>query len=880
MSPGSLISARALGPGLLVVAWVLVLIGSALGAFSLPNAWLYRQYHLMSPQVPPAPRVVLVEVERSGLTRDGWLSLIRQVNRAGARAVAVLERPPALSEADEHQLLQQRVLMGRSTVQANNRYPFLVLPPSYRPELNGLHRVRIELNGHAFVSLEAALASTVIGRPADPAPLLIDFRPGSNYLPTLQASRILRGDLTRDLLHDKVVLIGLAPDPIAPPILTPLPVDAPIYRLDHAGYAVETLLQGRPVQPMPAWQSALVLLLGLVLAAAIHMRFGVRHALLFCVLGTVLPPMAGWWALHFLGQVWPVTEMMVLTWAVWLLLVRREQRTQSYTVGRMLREASHRLQERLQPEDFNASADPWGQIMLLVTQVLNLERAILLERIPQGRHVREIKAYNCSIDDIDERRRDFGRTPYSTALREGGPILLQRTYLREREGDGRQFLAPLQFNGQVLGFFSGEVSARSLEHNPMFMSMLQSFSLQISELLYQRQQWQARQRLESSRWMRLLRLESVDTEYRALQQASSMMERRLTLLEKVINGLETGTVMYDPFGRVLQVNRRTEALISRAELPIFSWTAADFLAVLVSIPIETARQYMQQLVRDDQPLVLSARLPNGQGSFLLYARALREQTDTGDSQRPFNLIGFLFELVDTRHLNVLGEHESRVIEHALNEIEQDLTRVPGTAVAPVVRKLVSLRTLQAEMRQRARLEYYPISVLGLLGSLQQRWQPALSEQGMTVQWELLEQDVIVRVDLMRVDGILDGLMALLQQDALEGSCIRLTLMLIDAERDTPNTWLTLSLNNQGYGMPNDRLQAALTAEVADRALQAVSLASRALQEWGGELTASAALGHGLAFKLHLPCRRLDQIMPGSSSPLSAAAPHLRDAISE
>jgi len=880
-----LFNSRTTGPGLLLLVLLFVWLCSIVGVFALPDAWLYREYHSVSPHLRSPSQVVLVEVDRRGLERDAWLRLMRKLQRADVRAVAVLVRPEALTDADERKLLSERVIMGRSPDQADSRYPFLTVPPSYHPELNGIHQPRLALNGESFVSLESALVSTVTGRPVGTAPFLIDFRPGTNYLPRIGSARVMSGDLTSDLLRDKVIIIGSVRDPAAPYVLTPLPVDTPMTRLDYAGYAVDTLLHDRPVRTLEHWQVLLLMLAGLAVAGALYFRFGVRYALLFSTAGTLLLLIAGWVSLHFMGRMLPVAELSAFTWLVWLVLVRREQHNQSATVGRMLRAASSRLHERLQPEDFNASVDPWGQIMMLVTQVLNLERAILLERIPRGRHVREIKAYNCSIDDIDERRRDFERTPYSTALREGSPILLARTYLREREGDGQQFLAPLQFNGQVLGFFSGEVSRQHLDNNPMFMPMLQSFSLQISELLYQRQRWQARQRAESSRWVKLLRLESVQLEYKALKEASDLVERRLNLLENVVNGLQTGTVMYDPFGRVLQINHRTEELVKRAELSIFSWTAADLLSVLVGISIGSAREHMQQLVREEQPLVFSARLPNCQESFMLYVRSLRgpEADAEGLGTRPFNLLGFLFELVDTRHLSMLSGHEDELMRRGLDTLEQALRDHAGQQDHAVpLRILHNLRQLQDEQGQRVRLDRYPVSAQGMLNSLIARWQASLSEQGISLQSDVPEQDAIIRVDLMQVDQVLDGLISLLRADSVEQGRIDL-LLEIDSAVDTEAV-MRLTLRNQGYGMPSERLQTALPAGAlpGESSLPEVATAARALREWGGELRADAGLGRGIEFVLQLPCHFLTQaraFVPGVHAESRAAA-DTRDTITE
>jgi len=80
-----------------------------------------------------------------------------------------------------------------------------------------------------------------------------------------------------------------------------------------------------------------------------------------------------------------------------------------------------RLQDYMLPPDFYKLDEHWGQVITFVDQTLNLNRVIFLEKVEGDHRVREVQALRCSLDDIDERRRDFERVPYSDAIAEGGP---------------------------------------------------------------------------------------------------------------------------------------------------------------------------------------------------------------------------------------------------------------------------------------------------------------------------------------------------------------------------------------------------------------------------------------------------------------------------
>ncbi|GAA3902411.1 hypothetical protein GCM10022228_11060 [Halomonas cibimaris] len=568
---------RLAGPGIALISLVGIWLASTLGVFQLPDAWVQGQYHRLTPVGRPTPRVVLVEADFEQRRQPAWRALVERLERLDPAGIGFLHPPATLSETQRARLRESGVIVGQTTAQTSSTGSVLTLPPAQSLSRMSVHVPRIVENGERYVTTEAALASRALEARAAEDAFLIDFRPGMNYLPVLQTERVLRGDITRDLVANRAVLIGRRMDPTNPTLFTPLPQEARVSRLMYAGYTVDTLMRGRPLQRTAWWQNILLSLTVLGVSVLLYFRLGVRHSLGVCIGGGLLLLVAGWLSLHFVSRVFPVIELIAYHLLLWYLLSRREQRHESATVHTLLRASSGRLHDRLLPSDFNASQDPWGQIILLTTQILHLDRIILLERRGSAKHLREIKAYRCSIEDIDERRRDFERTPYSTALEEGGPIILSKTFLKNPMPGGRQFLVPLEFNGQLLGFLSGEVDEPTLDSNPLFFSLLRDISNQIGELVYQRQRWQLFQQRKKSRWQRLMRLDAVESEYEALGETLQVFSRRLALLENVFSLLHTSTILYDLFGQVIQVNRKMEALVTRSGLSVFTMTAADVL---------------------------------------------------------------------------------------------------------------------------------------------------------------------------------------------------------------------------------------------------------------------------------------------------------------
>lgn len=871
---------RAAGPWIALTTFAVVWLSSMMGVFALPDAWAYRYFHWVNPHARPAPQVLLVEADFEHLPADSWLPLIAQLQRFGPRAIGVLRRPAQVTAEDLEIARSQGVVVGlRTASQDSVEDPVLTLPPAQWPEDMGRYQPHARLGNIDYTGTEAAVVSRATGAPAEKRAFLVDFRPGANYLPLIRAERVLRGDFTEDLVKGRVVLVGRGSDPTSPPLLTPLPGEVEVSRLDYAGYAVDTLLRGRPVRMAAWWQKFLLSLTLLATAAALYYRLGVRPALAIALSGTLLILVGGWLGLHFLGLVLPVAELIAFHLLLWYLLARREHRRASDTVGLLLRASSSRLYEHLLPQDFNRIEDPWGHIIQSATQMFSLERAILLER-RGAKHLREIKSYRCSLDDIGERRRDFERTPYSTAIAEGGPILLEQTYLKNPTPGGRQFLAPLEFNGQVLGFFSGEVAEDAIKGNPLFLSLLRSFSTQIGELLYRRQVWQDRDRYDASRWVRLLRLNSRQAEHQSLSEVAVLLERRLVLLEDVINGLQTISILYDLFGQVIQINRRMEEFVERAGLPISTLSAAELLATLGAMPLATAREHLQHMVLTEETLEFSVQLPKVEGSFMLIARPLQAGAKDAAQQisKPFRLQGFLFELMDVSRLvrlerlkDELGSTTTAVVrDHLATAVlaaelarrddvtdadRSDFQDMLERKLQQITRTLTRSQTMINAVQDISLLSDFPVSIRMVLDEFRERWRPRLVPLGLELVCEKLLFNSFVRVDVAQIGSVLDAVMTVLSDDSVAGA-IRLGLY----EQDEGAVrWTVISLENAGYGMSDERLQAILhgATDISTPAFYRIKRAADQVTLWGGRLSVLSAFGEGMHFEIRFPGFSLD-----------------------
>jgi hypothetical protein len=169
-----------------------------------------------------------------------------------------------------------------------------------------------------------------------------------------------------------------------------------------------------------------------------------------------------------------------------------------------------------------------------------------------------------------------------------------------------QHMTPLTFGGEVLGFWAMGVAPEKIQATPGFFALVDDFVTQIAELIYHRQQWQQRQRTESSDIVRYLRLRGGENLYQTLRQNLTVFERRLHGLEQVFQSLETAAIFYSPFGRVLQANQAKVKILQHSQLPGYEMTALDLISALCGIDLAESRRTLQQVFVEHRALTLSA----------------------------------------------------------------------------------------------------------------------------------------------------------------------------------------------------------------------------------------------------------------------------------
>jgi CHASE2 domain-containing sensor protein/signal transduction histidine kinase len=866
-----------------------VFAASTLGGLDLIEEPLYDSLlRMRSASASGEAGVLLVEAE-PGVREDDLLVVIEELRRLGAVGIAVT----SMSSLDPTRLealarAEPEVVLGVSPV-LDSRSAGELAPPADLPEAHGgglawvspglassgVHRCQLAsltIGGLTLPTVEWMLAGrsgSVASATTSGDCFRIDFRGDVGSLPRVSVERVVSNGLIPELVEGRRVLIGAAAEDAFNGLRVPTNRGmARMSLLEFQGHALETLISGSSIR-RPSQAALLALFIGVAAAFQIlRLKVGARH-LTPLTLGFALVIAFAVTVLFVLWRTWlPAAALVLEVGALYLVATRHQVASGEDSVRRLLHGFLTRLRSLIRQDSLYTSDDPWTPIAELVRQTLQLNRTIFLEAVPGDHRVREIFAVDCSLDDIDERRRDFWRSPYRDALRKAGPLRVDGAYLR-RGGEGEsQFLVPLTFGQEILGFWALSVPREAESED--FERTVADYAEQIGEMLYQRQ-WLQRGANPMGQRQNRSAARSRDA-YRALQWVSAILERRLLRAESLLRGLGSAVVVYDLFGRLLDVTGPMRKQLERCRLSAHELTALDLVVALVRCTPQEAREHLSTVVRKKTTVSLPAYVGDSNVAttlMLLAPIAAGDEQERLYDATPFGVLGISLELLDTSSRTTFSEVKARLSERLGSQVEADLHEV--SAALAVMRdpaqgaalrqqlidvvgaKIDHLLAVVTECQQYLSVDLdqmregrYPMDAAPCLSRVVDERSSEAGRRRIDLQLGMPEHLGQV---LAAPDELERGLRAMLEfllDDAEEGH--PLWIRVEEFENET-----AFRFSNRGYGFAQDKLDEILDGEArTDRGSERKLAGLRSKVElWGGSLGGQSDIGVGTHLELRL-----------------------------
>ena len=419
------------------------------------------------------------------------------------------------------------------------------------------------------------------------------------------------------------------------------------------------------------------------------------------------------------------------------------------------------------------------------------------------------------------------RTPYSTAIEEQKPILLDKPYLTTLDNEEQQYLAPLIFAGDILGFWAFTIIPSEVRASQKFHDLTQAFMKQISEILFYRQQWESQERQNKKNILTYLTFNPGTPSYQMLSKSLALLDKRIGEQQQVFNSLNTGGVLYDLFGRVLLLNNAMEELAKSENLRLYNLTAMDFIAAVTGYDSIEAKDIMQRAIFDKETLSLPVTHFKAGRDYILHIQPLQlEDTHqlTNPNEQVFEIIGILCELEDVTELKAIYRLKEQMFERfnfqmrndfasmvfALSILEDTTTSTDDKAFAlySIKGKIdETLATLESVNKQMS------INVENLaesLGSYPINAQVAIKEAVTNLSDYAALRSIKIHLTCPRLLSLVlaspnelntsfHALLTLMINDTFEGADLWIAI-------EEKNEWVTVFFRNNGIGIASNTLE--------------------------------------------------------------------------
>ena len=280
----------------------------------------------------------------------------------------------------------------------------------------------------------------------------------------------------------------------------------------------------------------------------------------------------------------------------------------------------------------------WSQVVISLHNILGLERLIILDCRLGLNHAEEIAALNCSLADINEQF-------YQQSLAQD---IINFKFLKSDNPLEEQLLIPLFFENELQGILLLGI----LQLNDDFIPTAWHFTNQIGEMLYYRQHF--------------LKHAKTDIE-------TTSLERRLSMLENIIDDSETATILYDVFGMATQVNQSMRALAQIFGLKTQTMTALEFFTIVGKTDIDTAKQKFRNLFLKQTQIVQQIKLSGVVERYFILEIQIFHYFDEKlnlDMQQ-----GILCQLVDVTKIKLQSTLKEQIAERLIFQFRNDMQSI-------------------------------------------------------------------------------------------------------------------------------------------------------------------------------------------------------------
>lgn len=683
-------------------------------------------------------------------------------------------------------------------------------------------------------------------------------------LPKVSFKRLLNNGLIEELITDHHIIFGYEKRILEVGLNTPaIQNTGYLTVMQYFGYSLLTLLENNTIEYFNIYQEVLMMLFFLIVGLILHKILNIKYSILTVLFGFIVLYSITWILLDFF-HIWiPVTEICVLIMLVSFLINWMNNEKRKKNESMILLSTAEQMRERISHKTFFNSDSYWDYVASLITQMLSLNKVILLEKVEHDHRLFEIKSIGCDFSDISEQRRDYEREPYISAINAREPIVVKdRILFKNLQEDEIQYVVPLLHSGQVLGFWIFTTNKATPNQVISFQNIIESFSSEISELLYQRLEWKLNQSNQKKSWFKFFSIISLSNTNKKIQETLTLIEKRLSLLETVINRIENGIVLYDMFGRVYHINKNMQELLTSIEVLPFNITGEDLISNLCDLSTQKSKTIFRHASMQQEPFVLEVKKTLKEGHSFLIKGVSISKDDLGENFNDtflFDNYGILIEIIDITSFKEQVDLKTEVIKETNSQLKEQLKPILEEIIAKTDDNIHLKEQIDSFLFTFNKMEdivsqdvffgskqYYPVDIKVYLQRVIKFLHQDLLDSLIETELNNKVNIGLAFVNPLNIQNILVWFMRFLIEDGIQDSKIY-----IDFEEE--KHYVIIQMRNEGFGIPNDKFQEILLSNIEPDELIFKKLREsiKFIEKIGGKVISHSHHGEGVMFSVYL-----------------------------
>jgi signal transduction histidine kinase len=361
--------------------------------------------------------------------------------------------------------------------------------------------------------------------------------------------------------------------------------------------------------------------------------------------------------------------------------------------------------------------------------------------------------------------------------------------------------------------------------------------------------------------------------YRTLKQTIAFLKRRFDNLSNVFNGLNALTIVYDLFGRVLEVNQRMLELLKSQDLAPYKLTAADLVVKLTGNSLSHIQQLLRKVVNERRPLSFLVTLREKHYSLTIRPLAFNPVGDEFQEPAPFGIYGIVCELVETTSMLEVCELKEQMAEQFCDSLYHQLedfldllasleqspgkekqAKIIGICKYNIHNMIATINKWYAHKSRGSDLMDYsqilPVDPNRIIRMASDNLQSAAQEQQVVINITVPSpvSNVYAMPEFLR--RTFERILTVIVKDtARKGK--------ITVQAEEKDEWVKFDFSNKGngFGTPGEKLKDQLFSQQDDPMMpldmRKLRNALDWIKAWGGLLDVESDVGQGTRFTLHL-----------------------------